>query len=169
MGSPNEDRLHLLSLPGQPHPGRHEHRVRQFSDDYALLTRLQCLATDRTGATQLIDHVCRLQSVVPPVVTFHGRRGPHTGYCMAPRWLTLRRLGEESLGGWERRHGRGWPDAGMIRLGTQPSLGTIAHELGHHLVNHRESPRAPAHGKLWVAHFDTAARSIAGVIDHRSP
>ena len=50
----------------------------------------------------------------------------------------------------------------MIRLGKRPALGTIAHELGHHLVNHLEPPSAPAHGRAWVAWFDAAA---AGIVD----
>lgn len=155
----------VLSLQKPTGSVRHEHRVRQFSTDYALLTRLRTLATDLPGAAFLVDQVCRISLVPPPAVTFHGRRGPHTGYCMAPRWHVRRSFGEEAIGRWEQRKGRPWPDNGMIRLGRQPALETIAHELGHHFVNHREPPGVPAHGKVWVAAFDSAAQRIASTID----
>jgi len=165
MGFANETTPLLLSLE-KPHRGnRHEHRVRQFGGDYALLTRLRTLATDQPGAAFLVDHVCRLSSAPAPGVKFHGLRGPHTGFCMAPRWHTQRLFGEEGIGRWEQRKSRPWPEEGMIRLGRQPSLGTIAHELGHHFVNYREPLGVPPHGKLWVARFDAAAQGIASVID----
>jgi hypothetical protein len=50
----------------------------------------------------------------------------------------------------------------MIRLGKRPALGTIAHELGHHLVNQLEPLGVPAHGRVWVAWFDVAA---AGAVE----
>lgn len=165
MGFSNETTPLLLSLEKPHRGGRHEHRVRQFSGDYALLTRLRTLATNQPGAAFLVDRVCRLSAVPPPAVTFHGRRGPHTGFCMAPRWHTQRLFGEEGIGRWEQRKSRPWPEEGMIRLGRQPSLGTIAHELGHHFVNYREPLGVPPHGKLWVARFDAAAQGIASVID----
>ena len=152
----------LIALGSRDRSSRHEHRVRSFSADYALLTELRSLATDRVGATLLADHICSLNEVPPPTVTFHGRRGPHTGYCLAPAWHVRLTVGERTVQRWEQQKGRTWPDEGMIRLGNQPSLGTVAHELGHHLVNQKEPPGAAPHGKVWVTWFDVAA---AGVVD----
>ena len=50
---------------------------------------------------------------------------------------------------------------GRLRLGSRTLAGTIAHEMGHHLVNHTTGARTPGHGKVWVAAYDTAARRLA--------
>lgn len=150
----------LLPLPIRERSSRHEHRVRRYSVDYALLTDLRTVATDQAGARSAIAHACRLHEVPVPGVTFHGRRGPHTGYCLAPAWHVRITVGESAVRRWEQRKGRAWPEEGMIRLGTKTALGTIAHELGHHLVNQRERPGVAPHGKLWVGWFDTASMAL---------
>ena len=61
----------------------------------------------------------------------------------------------------------GWgalPLDGAIRLGRTTTLMTLAHELGHHLVFHLESPSTPAHGRVWVGRFDEAASWIQWVV-----
>ena len=50
---------------------------------------------------------------------------------------------------------------GRLRLGSRTLAGTIAHEVGHHLVNHTAGARTPGHGKVWVAAYDAAARRLA--------
>jgi len=52
----------------------------------------------------------------------------------------------------------------MIRLGDPTSLGTIAHELGHHLVHVLDPARTPDHGKRWVQRFDQAANAMVALV-----
>jgi len=155
--------LHRLKAPD---PGnRHEFTVRRFSDDHGLLVRLRGLAVAEVGSVSIIEHVCRLSDIPFPDVTFHGRRGPHTGFCQAPRDHYVLLHGEDSIQGWERTKGRRLPENGMIRLGRMSSLATIAHECGHHLVHHQEAAQVASHGKVWVRWFDAAAHGISDWLD----
>ncbi len=135
--------------------------VRRFSRDPRLIFDLRAWAVDRQAATAVVAAVCHEFDSPIPEMTFHGRRGPHTGYYRSPRWKAVETVGELRIRRWEEDTGRPWPPAGMIRLGDPTSLGTVAHELGHHLAHHHEPVGTPEHGKRWVGWFDIAADGIA--------
>lgn len=150
----------LQPLPG-PHPTpSHDHVVRRFSDNYERLVGLRQLAVAEVGSISIIEHISRGNDIPIPNVTFHGRRGPHTGYCQAPRDHYVLQHGDEKIVGWERDKRRRLSEHGMIRLGRLTSLATIAHECGHHLVHLREPSPVPPHGKVWVRWFDVAASGV---------
>ncbi len=138
--------------------------LRRFSRDPQLIVRLRQLGADRAAAIGLVDRATAGLGVGAPDVTIHGGRGPRSGYCMAPRSVATSALGESVVRAWEAAKGRRWPEAGMIRLGDPTSLGTIAHELGHHSVHLLDPSSTPAHGKVWVARFDDAAEAVAGIV-----
>ncbi len=138
--------------------------VRRFSRDPHLIVRLRNLGVKREIARSLVERVAVASHAPPPEVTFHGGRGSHTGYCRQPRQRAVELTSEQSVQAWEATHGP-WPDHGMIRLGDPTSLGTIAHELGHHLVNFFEPLHTAAHGKAWVAWFDLAASLIDSMLE----
>jgi len=155
----------LTPLQDDNRKSRHDFTVRRFSSDYELLVRLQSIGVDEAGAGYLIATTSTLAGVPQPTVTFHGARGPHTGFYQSPRHRAVLRFGEEAVAGWERDRRRRWPTDGMIRLGRTTSASTVAHELGHHLTQHLERPGVATHGKLWVGHFDAAARIVGGELD----
>ena len=141
---------------------RHEHRVRTFSRDYALLTGVgDRYAIESDEARELTSIVAERFGVVEPELAFNRRRRPDTGQCWAPRRLAIEQHGEPQILAWERHYQREYPVNGQIRLGASTSLRTLAHELGHHLVHLLEPTRTPAHGKVWVGRFDDAMESIA--------
>lgn len=146
-------------LPPKP-PARHEHTLRRFSRRLAAITALGRLGVDREDARRLIEAVCDSLDLPAPLVTFHRGRSPFTGYCRKPRSNAVELWGEAAVVDWEKAKRQGWPPDGMIRLGDPTSLATVAHELGHHLVNHRERPATPGHGKAWVHWFDLAAAGV---------
>ena len=147
-----------------PGGARHDHMLRRFSHHVDLLLDLRSWAADRSAAVALVRHVCRELDTPAPEVTFHRGRGLHTGYAQAPRHRAVQIFGEHRVRSWEQEKRRRWPSAGMVRLGDPTALGTVAHELGHHLVHHHEPLDTPAHGRRWVSWFDVAADSIAALL-----
>jgi hypothetical protein len=139
--------------------------LRRFSRDPQLLVNLRRVGVDRATATNLIQCVVSLAGAPVPDVTFHGGRGPHTGYCQPPRAIAVATTDEHTIASWERSKRSIWPANGMIRLGDPTSIGTIAHEVGHHYVHAFDRPDTASHGKLWVRRFDYAAAQIAGLVD----
>ncbi len=137
--------------------------LRRFSANPMLIVRLRTLGADRSTARALIDEVARRAGAPTPGATFHRGRGAHTGYCRQPRARAVEMSSERYVKAWEDQRGP-WPDHGMIRLGDPSSLGTIAHELGHHLVNVFEPVSTASHGKVWVARFDEAAAHVAEAV-----
>jgi hypothetical protein len=152
--------IQIIGLNAPSYGACYDYMVRRFSTDSALIVQLRKEGVERLTAAGLIQGMANDLGVTPPAVTFHGRRGPHTGYCQMPRWRAVAQTEESTVTNWERAKRRDWPDAGMIRLGDPTSLGTMAHELGHHLVNLLDDAKTPAHGKVWVARFDLAAATL---------
>jgi len=134
--------------------------VRRFSVAPERIVGLRRLGVDKSEAVQVIGLVCNEFEVPAPSITFHGGRGPHTGYTKMPLDRAMAIADAANIGIWRPASGKPWPTLGMIRLGDPSSLGTIAHELGHHLVNHHEPLRTASHGKRWVHWFDDAAKVI---------
>ncbi len=143
---------------------RHDARVRRFSRDFTLLERLDGLAVDDAAASVLIEDICWASGVEAPALKFHARRSMYTGATERPRaaWVALH--GESEVLRHERSTGRPVPLFGAIRLGRVSTLMTVAHEVGHHLVFALDPPKTPAHGKVWIAHFDDVSASIAAAI-----
>ncbi len=143
---------------------RHDARVRRFSRDFTLLERLDGLAVDDAAASALIEDICWASGVEAPALKFHARRSMYTGATERPRgaWVALH--GEREVLRHERSTGRPVPLFGAIRLGRVSTLMTVAHEVGHHLVFALDPPKTPAHGKVWIAHFDDVSASIASAI-----
>ena len=144
---------------------RHEHRVRTFSRDYDLITRLgDRYAVESDETTGLVRHVAARFGVAEPGLRFNRRRRPDTGQCWAPRRIASDLYGEERIVAWEDHYRRPYPSDGEIRLGATTTLRTLGHELGHHLVHLLEPLRTPAHGKVWVGRFDDAMEAIANQV-----
>lgn len=160
MPDPRYPRLSIQPLAGPAGTFRHEHMVRRFSVDHDLIGALRGGAVDRTQAAWIVEQVCTELAVPAPEVTFHGRRGPHTGYCQMPRSRAVQRSEHAAVERWEAAKRRRWPASGLLRFGDPTSLGTVAHELGHHLVNHLDPAATPSHGKRWVNRFDQAAALV---------
>lgn len=142
---------------------RHEHRVATRSVDYARLRTLDRLTVDESGARRVVAVVCEQAGVPVPELRFHARRSPFTGATEAPRH---RVAALAARGGFEMpdRIGRA-PEHGAVRLGRTTTLMTIAHELGHHLVNHLDPVGTATHGNVWVRRFDQAAAVIDRLVD----
>lgn len=62
-----------------------------------------------------------------------------------------------------------YPPEGHLQLSATPTLGVIAHELGHLVVFHSDPVGTAAHGLRWVARFDEAAVAVAEAAGLRSP
>lgn len=129
----------------------HDRRLRERSRDLDLLLRLRSLRTDSDGARAIVAAACGWLGVPTPRVGTHARRRPETGHTRPPVRITA---------------GRGldpvrYPPEGHLQLSATPTLGVIAHELGHHLVFHLDPPGTPAHGYRWVARHDEAAAAVA--------
>jgi hypothetical protein len=141
-----------------PHPAvpnAHDRRLRERSSDAGLLLALREVRTDRAGALAIVGHTCDVLGVPVPRVGTHARRRPETGHTRPPARLTAGR-------GLDPRR---YPPDGHIQLSTTPTLGVIAHELGHHLVFHLDPPTTPAHGYRWVDRYDEAGRVVAALCD----
>lgn len=139
-------------------PRRHDGRVVRVSSNYARLRKLDHLLVGEDDARLVVAVVCDTMSVPIPRLKFHARRSPFTGACEAPRGRVadgLTVVGEITTSGGTSRS-----EQGAIRLGRSVTLMTLAHELGHHIVNHLDHPRTPSHGKVWVGRFDEAATVI---------
>lgn len=148
---------------------RHEHRVRQFSRDYALIAELGARSTvNEEDMTELLAAVSSEFNVPSPELFTNARRLPDTGQCSPPRWHAIETIGRPGIAEWERRKRRTYPEHGEIRLGRTTTLRTIAHEMGHHLVNCLDAYRTPAHGKVWVGRFDDAMAVIASHVGQRT-
>lgn len=125
---------------------------------------LDSWAADSDTVRLLTSEVCQHFAVPEPDLKFHARRSPYTGACERPRhsWLAL--IGEDEL---VFREANGWGEVaenGAIRFGRTTTLMTVAHEIGHHLVFHLDTPTTPAHGRIWVTRFDAAATAISHLI-----
>lgn len=143
---------------------RHWARVLQFSRQVERIESLDTWSVDDDSARWLITQVCERFGVPVPLLKFHARRSMYTGACERPRHAWLALLGEEELA---FRESNGWgvvAEHGAIRLGRTVTLMTVAHELAHHVVFHRDPPATPAHGRLWVSRFDETAVAIARLI-----
>lgn len=137
---------------------RHDHRVRSASENWDRILRLRALTTDRTGAAEVVRHVCDLTGTAMPRLGFHVRRRPDTGHTRPPRSV-IAALGHLDV------DPRRYPEAGHIQLSATPTLGVIAHELGHLLVFGHERVGTPAHGLVWVRWQDRTAALIEAFID----
>lgn len=140
---------------------RHDHVVRRFSRDLGLLRSLdRVLVLDPDLTRALVSTVCEDFSVARPDLLLRANRRPDTGLCDPPRRRLAARFGEDRVRAAEAKGRiRTFPH-GRIRLGARTLAGTIAHELGHHLVNHTSGWRTPGHGKAWVAAYDAAAHRL---------
>ena len=144
---------------------RHEHRVRDFSRNYALIIEFgDRYAIDAHDAEGIVERVAGSFDVPVPDLAFNSRRRPDTGQCWAPRWHAVMTNGEERIAAWEMHHNKPYPENGRLRLGTTTMLRTLAHELGHHLVHTLEPVRTPGHGKVWVGRFDDAMEAVVSDI-----
>ena len=139
---------------------RHDHMLTRFSVAPMRIVALRRLGVERDEAVRVIRLVCDAFATQAPSTTFHAGRGPHTGYTQMPLERAMATAKSTDIGAWQPANGKPWPRLGMIRLGDPSSLGTIAHELGHHLVNQHEPLRTAPHGKRWVHWFDAAAEVI---------
>lgn len=151
--------------PRQPEPtlaARHDHTVRRFSRDFAAIEAARSVEIAEAEARLLIAQVCATFDVPVPALAFNPRRHTTTGECWAPRSQRRFDVGEAKLRAWEDARRRSWPEHGQIRLGAITTLGTLAHELGHHLTHHRERHGTVAHGKVWVGWFDQALTELIG-------
>lgn len=141
---------------------RHDHLVRRFSRDLELLRRLdRVLVLDRPLIGDLVSSTCRSLSVPDPELLLRANRRPDTGACDPPRRRLVALFGEERVTAGEAAGQVVTYPHGRLRLGSRTLAGTIAHEVGHHLVNHTAGARTPGHGKVWVAAYDAAARRLA--------
>jgi len=125
-----------------------------------LLDRLDSLVVSDLVASDLVYAACLSLELPRPVLKFHARRSVFTGATERPRFAWVDELGESEVA---RREMNGWgalPSNGAIRLGRTTTMMTIAHELGHHGVFCRDPAGTPAHGRVWVARFDEAARTL---------
>ena len=168
MGRPYDDPmidLHHYAATGRV--PRHEHRVRTFSSDYALIADVGGrYVVESDVAAWLIRAVADRFAVPVPELAFNVRRRPDTGQCWPPRRHVELVQGDDVVQAWELRRGRPYPEHGQIRLGSRTRLRTLAHELGHHLVHHLDPVLTPAHGKVWVGRFDDAMAVIAAEAGH---
>jgi hypothetical protein len=159
MTAPAISQLNITSFDPGPRR-RHWARVLQFSRNPERILDLDSWAGDTGSISLLTSDLCSQFEVPVPQLKFHARRSAYTGACERPRgsWIDL--LGVEEL---ENRERNGWghvPETGAIRFGRTATLMTVAHEVGHHLVFHRDAPSTPAHGRVWVSRFDDAALAI---------
>lgn len=142
---------------------RHDHRVRSRSRDVDLLIALRAVRTDRAGATAIVVAACDRLGVTAPRVGTHAGRRPETGHTRPPARITT------GLDVDPRRY----PPEGHVQLSATPTLGVIAHELGHHLVFLLDPPGTPAHGHRWVDRQDEAAVVVTDLVglgpDQRRP
>lgn len=147
----------MVPITLHPHPAalrlRHDHRVRAASTDWDRILRLRGLVTDRHGATALVAHVCATTGLAVPRLGFHARRRPDTGHTRPPREV-IAALGHTDV------DPKRYPATGHIQLSATPTLGLLAHELGHLLVFDNEPLGTPAHGLVWVRWQDAAAELI---------
>jgi hypothetical protein len=143
--------------------------VLRFSDDPALLERLDGLSVSDAEVPDLVLSVCSSFGIESPQLKFHGGRSPYTGATEQPRWLLVAIHGEQKVDHIEDAMAHPLPAFGAIRLGRRSTLMTVAHELGHHVVFSLDPLTTPAHGKQWVRRFDECAGALASQIGLADP
>ncbi len=140
---------------------RYEHWQRRFSEDFSLIERLRGFVVEPDGAESLVAEVCEAFEVPMPEFAFNHRRKVHNGLYELPRSHTMMWSGGERLAALEKKRGKPFSEAGVIRLGNPASVGTVAHEVAHHVVQHQEHWETPSHGKVLVGWNDRTVVLIA--------
>jgi hypothetical protein len=139
------------------------------SADFERLQRLDRLVVSEFDALTAVTAACADVDVPVPDLRFHARRSPFTGATELPRAVWITRGDPDLMAKLEIKGRRGLRENGAIRLGRTTTLMTLAHELGHHLVNWLDPESTAAHGNVWVKRFDQAAAVIDGLVLQSSP
>jgi hypothetical protein len=132
--------------------------------NYPRLLRLDRLVVEESDAFQAVAAVCRTFDIAVPDLRFHARRSPFTGATELPRSVWFARGDPALMARVEMTGKRRLRENGAIRLGRTTTLMTLAHELGHHIVNFLDPESTAPHGNVWVSRFDQAAAVIEGLI-----
>ena len=155
-----EERIRVHQLLDVPERVTHQQRIIDYSQHYDAMVTWRAHGIEAADSQHIIERVCARFSVPPPATLFHPRRSPHTGVTWAPRWHRTLAMGEKATAEEEQKQGRPWQEHGEIRVGSLTAVSTLAHELGHHLVYHREPFGTAPHGKAWVSWFDQALLAV---------
>jgi hypothetical protein len=115
-------------------------------------------------ALRAVVAVCAELDVPVPDLRFHSRRSPFTGATELPRSMWIARGDHDFVARYEMRGRRRLRENGAIRLGRETTLMTLAHELGHHVVNWIDPESTASHGHVWIRRFDQAADVIEGLV-----
>ena len=145
---------------------RFHHMLRRFSADIGLLDRLAGVIVDRAAATDATEFMLVDLRVPAPILSFSRRRKRADGHPTgtgATIWSVedlVATHGQDQVARWRgtgqiRRHDQ---HLRRVMLGDPTFLASAAHEVGHLAVGTR-TPKAPAHGKSFVAAFDEASAS----------
>jgi len=134
--------------------------VYRQSVDFERLQRLDQLVVTEGDAHTAVVAVCTEFDVAVPDLRFHARRSPFTGATELPRAVWITRGDPDLMAKLEMKGRRRLRETGAIRLGRTTTLMTLAHELGHHLVNWLDPESTASHGNVWVSRFDQAAEVI---------
>lgn len=118
------------------------------------------LVVSEPGASAIVAAVCGSYDVPAPRLRFHARRSPFTGATELPRRVWVARGDPDLIAKFEAAGPTRLSENGAIRLGRTTTLMTLAHELGHHLVNFLDPESTASHGNRWVLRFDQAAEVI---------
>ena len=153
-----------VPLDDVPERFSHHQRIADHSADLDAIVAWSHHGVTADDSQRIISQVCARFEVPVPATLFHPRRSPHTGATWAPRWHRTLAIGEEATAAEEQKRGRSWHEHGEIRVGSITSVSTLAHELGHHLVHHREPFGTAPHGKVFVGWFDQALASVVELL-----
>lgn len=143
---------------------RHDGRVERQSSNYPRLLRLDRFVVAEDDAFKAVAAVCIECDIPAPDLRFHARRSPFTGATELPRSVWFARGDPDLMARLEMKGRRRLRENGAIRLGRETTLMTLAHELGHHLVNFLDPESTASHGNVWVSRFDQAAEVIDGLV-----
>ena len=143
---------------------RHDGRVERQSSDYPRLQRLDRFVVAESDACTAVAVVCAKFDVPAPDLRFHARRSPFTGATELARTLWIARGDADLVARYEANGRRRLRENGAIRLGRTTTLMTLAHELGHHLVNWLDPESTASHGYVWIQRFDEAAEVLEGLM-----
>lgn len=143
---------------------RHDARVQRQSANFSRLQRLDQLVVTEHDVHTAVVAVCAELDVPVPDLRFHARRSPFTGATELPRSMWIARGEHDFVTRYEMRGRRRLRENGAIRLGRTTTLMTLAHELGHHLVNWLDPESTASHGYVWINRFDQAAEVIDGLV-----
>ncbi|MCL1586953.1 MAG: hypothetical protein M3092_00930 [Actinomycetia bacterium] len=143
---------------------RHDARVQRQSANFSRLQRLDQLVVTEHDVHTAAVAVCTELDVPVPDLRFHARRSPFTGATELPRSMWIARGEHDFVTRYEMRGRRRLRENGAIRLGRTTTLMTLAHELGHHLVNWLDPESTASHGYVWISRFDQAAEVIDGLV-----